>query len=44
MKVLRQMVHHPLTESGIVRFREDWQKAQASAVAPEPAAVATARG
>ena len=31
MKVLRQMVHHPLTDSGIVRFREDWQKAQASA-------------
>ncbi|HET9853124.1 MAG TPA: fructose-6-phosphate aldolase [Candidatus Limnocylindrales bacterium] len=30
MKVLRQMVHHPLTDSGIVRFREDWHKAQAS--------------
>jgi transaldolase len=44
MKVLRQMVHHPLTESGIVRFREDWQKAQAAAVAPEPAALATSRG
>jgi transaldolase len=31
IKVLRQMVHHPLTDSGIVRFREEWQKAQASA-------------
>jgi transaldolase len=44
MKVLRQMVHHPLTDSGIIRFREDWQKAQAAAAGPEPAAVATARG
>jgi transaldolase len=34
MKVLRQMVHHPLTDSGIVRFREDWQNAQASAQSP----------
>jgi len=31
IKVLRQMVHHPLTDSGIVRFREDWHRAQASA-------------
>jgi transaldolase len=31
IKVLRQMVRHPLTDSGIVRFREDWHKAQASA-------------
>ncbi len=30
-KVLRQMVHHPLTDSGIVRFREDWRAAQAAA-------------
>jgi len=28
LKVLRQMVHHPLTESGIARFRSDWQAAQ----------------
>lgn len=27
-KVLKQMVHHPLTESGIKQFREDWDKAQ----------------
>lgn len=42
IKVLRQMVHHPLTDSGIVRFREDWQKAQASAQVPD-AGAATAR-
>jgi transaldolase len=30
IKVLRQMVRHPLTDSGIVRFREDWQRAQVS--------------
>jgi transaldolase len=29
-KVLRQMVHHPLTDSGIVQFRSDWQAAQAA--------------
>jgi transaldolase len=27
-KVLKQMVHHPLTDSGIVQFRADWDKAQ----------------
>jgi transaldolase len=27
-KVLQQMVHHPLTDSGIVQFRADWEKAQ----------------
>jgi transaldolase len=30
-KVLRQMVHHPLTDSGIVNFRQDWEKARAEA-------------
>ncbi|MDO8531487.1 MAG: fructose-6-phosphate aldolase [Dehalococcoidia bacterium] len=25
-KVLTQMVHHPLTDVGIVRFNEDWQR------------------
>ena len=29
IKVLRQMVHHPLTDRGIVQFRKDWQTAQA---------------
>jgi transaldolase len=27
-KVLQQMVHHPLTTSGIVQFRADWDKAR----------------
>ena len=29
-KVLRQMVHHPLTDKGIVQFRSDWDKARAA--------------
>ena len=28
-KVLQQMVHHPLTDKGIVQFRADWEKARA---------------
>jgi transaldolase len=31
LKVLTQMIHHPLTDKGIVQFRRDWQAAQASA-------------
>jgi transaldolase len=27
-KVLQQMVHHPLTDKGIVTFRKDWEKAR----------------
>jgi transaldolase len=27
-KVLQQMVHHPLTDSGIKQFRSDWEKAR----------------
>ena len=27
-KVLQQMVHHPLTDTGIVQFRTDWEKAR----------------
>ena len=27
-KVLRQMVHHPLTDSGILKFRKDWDEVQ----------------
>ena len=33
IKVLTQMVHHPLTESGIESFRHDWEAAQAGAKA-----------
>ena len=29
-KVFQQMVHHPLTDKGIVQFREDWDKARAA--------------
>ena len=27
-KVLQQMVHHPLTDKGIVQFRKDWDEAR----------------
>jgi transaldolase len=29
--VLRQMVHHPLTDTGIQKFRKDWEAAQSAA-------------
>ena len=32
-KVFEQMVHHPLTDRGIVQFREDWDKARATLAA-----------
>ena len=32
-KVLRQMVHHPLTDSGITKFKADWVRASAEAAA-----------
>jgi transaldolase len=32
-KVLQQMVHHPLTDKGIVTFKQDWEKARAAAAA-----------
>ena len=32
-RILRQMIHHPLTDSGIVQFRKDWEAVQ-SARAP----------
>jgi hypothetical protein len=31
--VLRQMIHHPLTDNGIVKFEADWTKARADAAA-----------
>jgi transaldolase len=37
MKVLQQMVHHPLTDKGIITFRQDWEKARASAAQATPA-------
>jgi transaldolase len=30
-KILQMMVHHPLTDSGIIKFREDWEKARKTA-------------
>ena len=31
LKVLTQMIHHPLTDKGVVQFRRDWEAAQANA-------------
>jgi transaldolase len=36
-KVLQMMVHHPLTDKGIVTFREDWEKARQAADAKQGA-------
>jgi transaldolase len=30
-KILQQMVHHPLTDKGIVQFKSDWEKARQAA-------------
>ena len=30
-KILQQMVHHPLTDKGIVTFRQDWENARKAA-------------
>jgi len=27
-KIVRQMIHHPLTDSGILQFRKDWESVQ----------------
>ena len=32
-KVLQQMIHHPLTDSGIVQFKKDWAAAREAAAA-----------
>jgi transaldolase len=39
IKVLRQMVHHPLTDTGIRQFRKDWQSVQTASGTPETAGV-----
>jgi transaldolase len=28
LKVLREMIHHPLTDTGILQFRKDWETVQ----------------
>jgi transaldolase len=37
-KILRQMIHHPLTDSGIVQFRKDWEAVQSPRPSPTRAA------
>ena len=37
LKVLRQMIHHPLTESGIMQFRKDWEAVQQGGRTPNAA-------
>jgi transaldolase len=32
-KILQQMVHHPLTDKGIVQFKADWESARTEAAA-----------
>jgi transaldolase len=32
-KVLQQMIHHPLTDKGILQFKADWENARAAAAA-----------
>ena len=35
LKVLRQMIHHPLTDSGIEQFRKDWEAVEGRPTAAE---------
>ena len=42
-KVLRQMIHHPLTDTGILQFRKDWDAVQAAGRDSVSAAVEPAR-
>ena len=39
-KVLKQMVHRPLTDSGIVQFRADWRRRSTRGAAPDRALIA----
>jgi transaldolase len=41
-KVLQQMVHHPLTDKGIVTFRKDWDDARKAAAAMSAAGAGAA--
>jgi transaldolase len=38
MKVLQQMIRHPLTDKGITTFRADWDKARKAAAEKTPQA------
>jgi transaldolase len=44
LKVLRQMVRHPLTDTGIVQFRSDWETAQAAGGARDGVGAAPQHG
>jgi transaldolase len=37
LKVLRQMIHHPLTEAGTLQFRKDWEAVRGPARSRRPA-------
>jgi transaldolase len=48
-KILQQMVHHPLTDKGIITFRQDWESARKAAAEKDgqdaaPAAAASSSG
>jgi transaldolase len=43
LKVLTQMIHHPLTDKGILQFRKDWEAAQTGSAGTKPAE-ASSRG
>src|SRR5512134_3823887 len=43
-KVFQQMVHHPLTDKGIVQFRKDWEAAREALAASAPKKKARAKG
>jgi transaldolase len=35
-KILKQMVHHPLTDKGIAQFKKDWDEASKAIAAKTP--------
>jgi len=35
-KILKQMVHHPLTDKGIAQFKKDWDEARKAIAAKTP--------
>ena len=37
LKVLRQMIHHPLTDTGIKQFRKDWEAVESGGKTPTAA-------
>ena len=44
LKVLTQMIHHPLTDKGIVQFRKDWEAAQSTGQDRAPVPAGSSRG